>query len=89
VFLKVQDDDGFGIIEIMELKQLFDPFAKTVCARLHGGEELQDQQDYVLDFTVVKNCRTSKTTSKKIFPFLLENLFLVVGMILAIRVFDD
>jgi len=43
----------------------------------------------VLDFTVVKNCRTSKTTSKKIFPFLLENLFLVVGMILAIRVFDD
>jgi len=47
VFLKVQDDDGFGIIEIMELKQLFDPFAKTVCARLHGGEELQDQQDYL------------------------------------------
>jgi hypothetical protein len=47
VFLKVQDDDGFGIIEILELKQLFDPFAKTVCARLHGGEELQDQQDYL------------------------------------------
>lgn len=47
MFLKVQDDDGFGIIEIMELKQLFDPFAKTFCARLHGGEELQDQQDYL------------------------------------------
>ena len=45
MFLKVQDDDGFVIIEIMELKQLFDPFAKTFCARLHGGEELQDQQD--------------------------------------------
>jgi hypothetical protein len=46
MFLKVQDDDGFGIIEIRELKQLFDPFAKTVIARLHGGEELQDEQDY-------------------------------------------
>jgi len=47
MFLKVQDDDGFGIVEVMELKQLFDPFAKTVSARLHGGEELQDQQDYL------------------------------------------
>lgn len=46
MFLKVQDDDGFGIVEILELKQLFDPFSQTVSARLHGGEELQDPGDY-------------------------------------------
>jgi hypothetical protein len=46
MFLKVQDDDGFGIVEISELKQLFDPFSKTVSAQLHGGEELQDPVDY-------------------------------------------
>jgi hypothetical protein len=46
MFLKVQDDNGFGIVEVLDLKGLFDPFAKKVNARLHGGEELQDAQDY-------------------------------------------
>ena len=46
MFLKVQQNDGFGIVEILELKKLFDPFATSVGARLHGGEELQDPQEY-------------------------------------------
>lgn len=46
MFLKLQDQDGFSIIEILDLKLLFDPFAQNVPARLHGGEELQEAQDY-------------------------------------------
>ncbi|MEB3306143.1 MAG: acetyltransferase [Cyanobacteriota bacterium] len=46
VFLKVQDDNGFGIVEILDLKGLFDPFSLVVKGILHGGEELQDAQDY-------------------------------------------
>lgn len=46
MFLKVPEDQGFGLIEILDLKQLFDPFSSTVNARLHGGEELQDRKDY-------------------------------------------
>lgn len=46
MFLKVQDKDGFGIIEVLDLKTLFDPFAQNVSARLHGGEELQEPEEY-------------------------------------------
>lgn len=47
MFLKVQDDTGFGIVEVLDLKGLFDPFVSVVKERLHGGEELQDAQDYL------------------------------------------
>ena len=38
MFLKVQDDTGFGIVEVLDLKGLFDPFVSVVNERLHGGE---------------------------------------------------
>ena len=31
-------------MEVLELHQLFDPFAKRVLGRLHAGEELQDPE---------------------------------------------
>lgn len=46
MFLKIRHDDDASLVEVLDLKQLFDPFAATVQARLHGGEELQDPQDY-------------------------------------------
>lgn len=46
MFLKVQEAaSGFALVEILDLKQLFDPFSITVSARIHGGEELQDPKD--------------------------------------------
>jgi hypothetical protein len=43
VFLKIRHDiDDSSLVEVLNLKQLFDPFAKTVSGRLHAGEELQD-----------------------------------------------
>jgi len=46
VFLKIRhDSDDSSLVEVLNLKQLFDPFAKTVSARLHSGEELQDATD--------------------------------------------
>jgi hypothetical protein len=48
VFLKIRhDSDDSSLVEVLNLKQLFDPFAKTVSARLHAGEELQDVTDLV------------------------------------------
>jgi len=47
MFLKVQEADGFGIVEVLDLKLLFDPFVQNVPARLHGGEELQEPQKYL------------------------------------------
>ena len=46
MFLKVQEPDGFGIVEVLDLKRLFDPFTQNIPARLHGGEELQEPQEY-------------------------------------------
>ena len=41
--LKIRHDiDDSSLVEVLNLKQLFDPFAKTVSGRLHAGEELQD-----------------------------------------------
>ena len=46
MFLKIRhDSDDSSLVEVLNLKQLFDPFAKTVSARLHAGEELQDATD--------------------------------------------
>ena len=43
MFLKIRHDiDDSSLVEVLNLKQLFDPFAKTVSGRLHAGEELQD-----------------------------------------------
>ncbi|UPM50874.1 acetyltransferase [Synechococcus sp. A10-1-5-1] len=43
MFLKTRDDNS--LVEVMELKQLFDPFAPQVLGRLHAGEELQEPGD--------------------------------------------
>ncbi|TVS04887.1 MAG: acetyltransferase [Cyanobium sp. PLM2.Bin73] len=44
MFLKIRHDDDSSLVEVLDLKQLFDPFATEVQARLHAGEELQDPQ---------------------------------------------
>lgn len=42
MFLKLRDADDESLIEVLDLRQLLDPFATEVLARLHAGEELQD-----------------------------------------------
>jgi hypothetical protein len=44
MFLKIRHDDDTSLVEVLDLKQLFDPFATDVQARIHAGEELQDPQ---------------------------------------------
>ncbi|MEY3463809.1 MAG: hypothetical protein RLZZ468_1587 [Cyanobacteriota bacterium] len=44
MFLKIQHDDDASLVEILDLKQLFDPFAADVLGRVHAGEEMQDPQ---------------------------------------------
>lgn len=44
MFLKIRHDDDTSLVEVLDLKQLFDPFASRVEARIHAGEELQDPQ---------------------------------------------
>jgi hypothetical protein len=44
MFLKIRHDDDTSLVEVLDLKQLFDPFATQVQARIHAGEELQDPQ---------------------------------------------
>jgi hypothetical protein len=34
------------LVEILDLRQLADPFAATVLARIHGGEELQEPHHF-------------------------------------------
>ncbi|MFN5118986.1 MAG: acetyltransferase [Cyanobacteriota bacterium] len=46
MFLKIRHDDDFSLVEILDLRELFDPFAAQVAGRLHGGEEMQDPQAY-------------------------------------------
>jgi hypothetical protein len=46
MFLKINEAaSGLNLAEVLDLKQLFDPYATSVRARLHAGEELQDPQD--------------------------------------------
>ena len=40
MFLKIRQDGS--LMEVLNLKQLFDPFASGVDGRLHAGEEVQD-----------------------------------------------
>lgn len=47
MFLKIKHDDDSSLIEVLDLKQLFDPFKSSVEARLHGGDELQEPQLYI------------------------------------------
>ena len=42
MFLKVRHDDDASLVEVLDLKQLFDPFATEVNGRIHAGEEMQD-----------------------------------------------
>jgi hypothetical protein len=44
MFLKIHHDDDSSLLEVLDLKQLFDPFAESVDARIHAGEEMQDPQ---------------------------------------------
>jgi hypothetical protein len=46
MFLKIRHDDDASLVEVLDLKALFDPFATTVQARIHGGEELQDPHHF-------------------------------------------
>lgn len=46
MFLKVRHNDDASLVEVLNVKQLFNPFDARVQARLHGGEELQDPQEY-------------------------------------------
>lgn len=46
MFLKIRHDDDSSLVEVLDLKQLFDPFATSLPARIHGGEELQDPQTF-------------------------------------------
>lgn len=34
------------LVEILDLRQLADPFATVVAGRIHGGEELQDPHHF-------------------------------------------
>jgi hypothetical protein len=42
MFLKMCQDGS--LMEVMNLQQLFDPFASGVDGRLHAGEEVQDME---------------------------------------------
>lgn len=44
MFLKTRQDDA--LMEVLNLQQLFDPFASGVEGRLHAGEELQDRASF-------------------------------------------
>jgi hypothetical protein len=44
MFLKTTQDGS--LMEVLDLQQLFDPFAKRVLGRLHAGEELQDAEPF-------------------------------------------
>jgi hypothetical protein len=46
MFLKLRHDDDASLVEVLDLKALFDPFAATVQARIHGGEELQEPHHF-------------------------------------------
>lgn len=47
MFLRLRNDHDSSRVEVLDLPQLFDPFADRVQARLHGGEELQDPATFL------------------------------------------
>lgn len=46
MFLKIHHNEDASLVEILDLRQLFDPFAAQVQGRVHAGEEMQDPQAY-------------------------------------------
>ena len=47
MFLKLrQHENESSLVEVLDLKALVDPFATTVYARMHGGEEMQDPHHF-------------------------------------------
>ncbi|MEB3352942.1 MAG: acetyltransferase [Cyanobacteriota bacterium] len=42
MFLKIRHNDDASLVEVLDLTQLFDPFARDVLAQVHAGEEMQD-----------------------------------------------
>lgn len=46
MFLKIHHDDDASLIEVLDFKQLIDPFQTCLAGRLHGGEELQEPDLY-------------------------------------------
>ena len=44
MFLKMRQDGS--LMEVLNLRQLFDPFASGVDGRLHAGEEVQDLETF-------------------------------------------
>jgi len=47
MFLKLrQHENESSLVEVLDLKALFDPFQATVHARMHGGEEMQDPHHF-------------------------------------------
>ena len=47
MFLKKKNDGH--LVEVLSLKDLFDPFNKEIVGRLHFGEELQDPEKFGKD----------------------------------------
>lgn len=41
-----QHGNEASLVEILDLRQLADPFAAAVAGRIHGGEELQDPHHF-------------------------------------------
>jgi len=47
MFLTLHQHGSEGaVVEVLDLKQLVDPFAAAVQARMHNGEELQDPHHF-------------------------------------------
>lgn len=44
MFLKYRPDGS--LVEVLDIKQLMDPFADSVTGRFHAGEELQEPQAF-------------------------------------------
>lgn len=42
MFLKMHNGEDDSLVEVLNLQELFDPFALQLMGRLHAGEELQD-----------------------------------------------
>jgi hypothetical protein len=44
MFLKAKSNDD--LVEVLSLRDLFDPFNDTIIGRFHAGEELQDAEKF-------------------------------------------
>ncbi|MGB5239288.1 MAG: acetyltransferase [Prochlorococcaceae cyanobacterium] len=45
MFLKFRPDSS--LVEVLDIKQLMDPFASSVTGRFHAGEEIQEPQAFI------------------------------------------